>query len=158
VVLLTEEEDDLSWACDRRGIGLSDWDLEVLAASLRRDSGDLSLYAGFLINTLSATLPPEMVLIERKAGLFGRVKDDAPVLGVGVLFGDRRFTLRRDAVGGPVTAQVKHESGGVVMRTETVGMDAWSRELATELASYAQANAAAAAALRRLTTPSLDIQ
>jgi hypothetical protein len=136
---------------------LSDWDLEVLAASLRRDSGDLSLYAGFLINTLSATLPPEMVRIEHKAGLFGRVKDDAPVLGVSVLFGDRRFTLRREAVGKPVAAQVKHESGGVVLRTETVGMDVWSRELATALAGYAQANASAAAALRRLTMPELDL-
>jgi hypothetical protein len=136
---------------------LSGWDLEVLAANLRRDSGDLSLYAGFLINTLSATLPPEMVSIERKPGLFGRVKDDAPVLGVGVLFGDRRFTLRRDAVGRPVTAQVRHESGGIVMRTETVGMDVWSRELAARLARYAQDNAAAADAVRRLTMPTLDL-
>lgn len=136
-----------------KGSRLSGWDLEVLAASLRRDSGDLSMYAGFLINTLSASLPPEMVLVERKAGLFGRVRDDAPVLAVGVLFGDRRFTLRRQAVGQPVTAQIRHESGGVVLRTETVGMDSWSRELAAELASYAQANAAAAQALQRLTLP-----
>jgi hypothetical protein len=132
---------------------LSGWDLEVLAASLRRDSGDLSMYAGFLINTLSASLPPEMVRVERKSGLFGRVKDDAPVLGVAVLFGDRRFTLRRPSVGAPVTAQVRHESGGVVLRTETVGMDEWSRELAAQLAKYAQANAAAAQALQRLTLP-----
>jgi hypothetical protein len=136
---------------------LSDWDLEVLAARLRRDSDDLSLYAGFLINTLSATLPREMVWVERKSGLFGRARDDAPVLGIGVLFGDRRFTLRRDAVGKPVTAQIKHESGGVVLRTETVGMDVWSRELATELAGYALANAAAAEALRRLAMPKLDL-
>jgi hypothetical protein len=54
-----------------------------------------------------------------------------------------------------VTAQIKHESGGVVLRTETVGMDVWSRELATELAAHAQANAEAAAALRRLTLPDL---
>lgn len=136
---------------------MSDWDLEALAARLRRDSGDLSLYAGFLINILSATLPPEMVLVERKSGLFGRARDDGPVLGVGVLFGDRRLTLRREAVGKPVTAQIKHESGGIVLRTDTVGMDVWSRELATELAGYAQANAAAAAALRRLTVPELDL-
>ena len=50
---------------------MSQWDLEVLAASLRRESDDLSLYAGFLINTLSAALPPHMVAVERKAGLFG---------------------------------------------------------------------------------------
>lgn len=125
----------------------------MLAANLRRDSGDLSMYAGFLINTLSASLPPEMVVVERKSGLFGRVKDDAPVLGVSVLFGDQRLTLRRDGVGKPVTAQIKHESGGVVLRTETVGMDQWSRTLAAELARYAEANATAAQALQRLTIP-----
>ena len=136
---------------------MSEWDLELLAANLRQDSTDLSLYAGFLIHTLSESLPPEMVLIERKAGLFGRAKDDAPVLGVAVLFGDRRLTLRREAVGKPVIAQVKHESGGIVMRTETVGMEVWSRELATELTRYAQANAAAAEAVRRLVLPTPDL-
>lgn len=141
----------------RRGMDLSDWDLEMLAANLRQDSGDLSLYAGFLIHTLSETLPPEMVVVERKAGFLGRVKDDAPVLGVAVLFGDRRLTLRREAVGKPVIAQVKHESGGIVMRTETVGMEVWSRELAAELARYAEAHAAAADAVRRLILPPLDL-
>jgi hypothetical protein len=132
---------------------LSGWDLEVLAASLRRDSDDLSMYAGFVINTLSASLPGEMVRVERKTGLFGRVREDAPVLGVTVLFGDRRFSLRRQGVGQPVIAQIRHESGGVVLRTETVGMDAWSRELAVALADYARANATAAQVLQRLTAP-----
>jgi hypothetical protein len=134
---------------------VSAWDLEVLAASLRRDGDDLSTYAGFLINTLSASLPPEMVLVERKAGLFGRVRDDAPVLGVTVSLNDRRFALRRQAVGKPVTAQIRHESGGVVLRTETVGMDVWARQLAEALATYADANATAAQALQRLTSPEM---
>jgi hypothetical protein len=138
-------------------MALSDWDLELLAATLRQDSNDLSLYAGFLIHTLSETLPPEMVVIERRAGLFGRVKEDAAVLGVSVLFGDRRLTLRREAVGKPVIAQIKHESGGIVMRTETVGMEVWSRELASQLTRYAEANAAAADAVRRLILPSPDL-
>lgn len=127
----------------------------MLAASLRADSSDLSMYAGFLINTLAASLPPEMVEVERKRGLFGRAKDDAPVLGVGVLFGDHRFTLRREGVGKPVVAQVKHESGGVVMRTETVTMDAWSSQLATALADYAKSHATAAQALQRLMSPEM---
>jgi len=110
----------------------------VLAASLRADSDDLSTYAGFLINTL-AGLPPELVEVERKTGMFGRVKDDAPVLGVGVHLGD----------------QVKHESGGVVMRTEKVTMDVWSGQLAGALAEYAESNARAAQALQRLTSPEL---
>jgi hypothetical protein len=134
---------------------VSGWDLEVLAASLRADSSDLSMYAGFLITTLSASLPAEMVEVERKTGLFGRAKDDAPVLSVGVRFGDHRFMLRRDGVGKPVTAQIRHESGGVVMRTETVGMDLWSGQLAAALADYAKSNASAARALQRLTSPEM---
>jgi hypothetical protein len=133
---------------------VSGWDLAVLAASLRADSDDLSTYAGFLINTL-AGLPPELVEVERKTGMFGRVKDDAPVLGVGVRLGDHRFTLRRDGVGRPVTAQVQHESGGIVMRTETVGMDVWATQLAAGLARYAESNAAAAQVLQRLTAPDM---
>lgn len=113
----------------------------------------MSLYAGFLLNTLSATLPPEMVRIDHKTGLFGRPKSE--VLGVGVLLDDRRFTLRREGIGKPVTAQIKHESGGVTLRTETVTMDIWSRELATALTDHARTNAEAAEALRRLTTPDL---
>lgn len=134
---------------------MSQWDLGVLAASLRQDSGDLSLYAGFLLNTLSDGLPPDMVRIERKTGLFGRAKDDAPVLRVSVSLGDRRFTLHRDGVGKRAVAQISHESGGVVMRTETVGMDVWSQALAAALAKYAEANAAAAQALQRLTMPGM---
>ena len=132
---------------------MSQWDLEVLAANLRRESDDLSLYAGFLINTLSAAMPAHMVQVERKAGMFGRVKDDAPVLAVAVLFGDRRFTVRRGGVGQPVLARISHESGGVVLRTDEVGMDEWSHELAAALADYAQRNAAAARALQQLTLP-----
>jgi hypothetical protein len=133
---------------------VSGWDLAVLAASLRADSDDLSTYAGFLINTL-AGLPPELVEVERRTGVFGRVKDDAPVLGVGVRLGDHRFTLRRAGVGKPVVAQVKHESGGIVMRTETVTMDVWAGQLAGALAEYAESNARATQVLQRLTSPDL---
>jgi hypothetical protein len=128
-------------------------DLEALAAALRRQSDDLSLYAGFLINTLSAALPPHLVTVERRAGLFGRVKEDAPVLGVSVRLGDRRFTLRRRQVGEQATATVAHESAGITLRTDEVGMDQWSRDLAAALAHLAERDEAAAAALQRLTLP-----
>lgn len=136
-----------------KGTELSQWDLEVLASSLRRDSDDLSLYAGFLLNTLSASLPADMVHIERKTGMFGKERPDAPVLRVTVRFDDLRFTLHRAAVGRSAVAQVAHESGGVVLRTDTVAMDDWSRQLATALAGYAQRHTAAAQALQRLTLP-----
>ena len=114
---------------------MTQWDLEVLAAELRRHSGDLSLYAGFLLSTLSSALPAELVEVERKGGLLGRLRGgEAPVVAATVRLGDQSFVLRRERVGAPAVATVRHESGGIALRTETVGLDEWSRRLATELA------------------------
>jgi hypothetical protein len=135
---------------------MAQWDMELLAANLRRQSDDLSMYAGFLINSLSAALPADMVTVERKTGLFGRAKDDAPVLAVSVLLGDQQFTLRRPGVGHRVRATVGHVSAGIVLRTDEVTMDAWSRRLAAALAGVAEQDATAAQALSRLTLPGLQ--
>ena len=110
-------------------------DLEVLAAALRGHSDDLSLYAGFLLNVLSSALPRELIEVERegkwKARLAGR---DPAVLSVAVRLGDHRYELTRTELGKPAAAKIRHESGGVVMSTRTVGIDEWSRGLATDLA------------------------
>jgi len=135
---------------------VTQWDLEVLAAELRRHSGDLSLYAGFLLSTLSSALPAELVEVERKGGLLGRLRGgEAPVVAATVRLGDQRFTLRRDRVGAPAVATVRHESGGIALRTETVGLDEWSRRLAAALGAYAERHAGAAEVLRRFTLPDI---
>jgi hypothetical protein len=132
----------------------SQWDLEVLAAGLRRHSGDLSMYAGFLLNTLSEALPAEMVQVERRSGLFSRLRGgEQPVVAVSVLLGSRGFTIRREKVGAPAVVTIRHQSGGITMRSETVPIAEWSRQLAAGLAAYADQNAAAAEALARLTLP-----
>jgi hypothetical protein len=129
-------------------------DLELLAAALRGHSADLSMYAGFLLNVLSAALPAELIKVERegrwKARLAGR---EPAVLSVSVVLGDNRYELSRVEFGQPATARIRHESGGVVLSTRTVGIDEWSRALAADLAVLARSNAAAAAVLQRLTTP-----
>lgn len=133
---------------------MTQWDLEVLASQLRRHSDDLSLYAGFLLTTLSAALPPEMVEVERKGGLLARLRGgEPPVVAVTVRVGDQGFMLRRAAVGAPAVATVRHESGGIALRTDSVGIDEWSRRLAAALADYATHHAAAAEALGRFTLP-----
>jgi len=135
-------------------VASSHWDLEVLAAGLRRYSSDLSLYAGFLLTTLSSALPAEMVRVERRGGMLGRLRGaEAPVVAVSVLLEGRNFALRRQRVGAPAVATIRHESGGVALRTETVSIDEWSRQLAAALAGYAERNAAAAEALARFTLP-----
>ena len=133
----------------------SEWDLETIAAQLRRHSDDLARYTGFLLTTLASALPPEMLRVERSGGgLVGRLRGTPPaVVGVTVIMGSRSFLLRRDRVGAPPVAAVRQESGGVVLRTETVGLQEWSRQLAAALAGYATQNAAVADVLARLTIP-----
>ncbi|WP_439657754.1 hypothetical protein ACSHWB_38975 [Lentzea sp. HUAS TT2] len=127
--------------------------METLAAGLRACSADLALYAGFMVNTLSEALPPDMVEVRRKNGVLRR--GNGAVLAVTVRVGDRRFTLRREAVGAEVGAQIVHESRGIVLSTSEVRIDAWSRELAGALTSYAAHHAEAAELLRRITLPDL---
>ncbi len=118
-----------------------------MVAELRRHSADLSLYAAFLLNVLSAALPPELVGVRREGKLKARLASrDPAVLGVSVLLDDHRFELSRDDVAKPATARVRHESGGVVLSTRTIGVDEWTRALAAALGRLAQHNAAAAAA------------
>ena len=133
---------------------MTQWDLEVLAAELRRRSDDLSLYAGFLLSTLSSALPPELVDVERKGTVLGRLRGaEAPVVAATVRLGDQGFTLRRERVGAPAVATIRHESGGIALRTETVDLDEWSHRLAAALGAYADRHAGAAEALRRFTLP-----
>jgi hypothetical protein len=133
---------------------VTQWDLEVLAAELRRRSDDLSLYAGFLLSTLSSALPPELVDVERKGSVLGRLRGaEAPVVAATVRLGDQGFTLRRERVGAPAMATIRHESGGIALRTETVDLDEWSHRLAAALGGYADRHAGAAEALRRFTLP-----
>jgi hypothetical protein len=134
---------------------VTQWDLEVLATELRRHSGDLSLYAGFLLTTLTEALPPELVEVERGGGgLLGRLRgQEPPVVAAAVRLGDQSFGLRRAKVGAAPVATVRHESGGIALRTETVTLDEWSHRLAAALGAYAERHAGAAEALRRFTLP-----
>lgn len=133
---------------------MTEWDLQLLASELRRHSGDLSLYAGFLLNTLCSALPAGLVEVERKGGPLRWLRGaGAPVVAATVRLGDQSFTLRRARVGAPAVATVRHESGGIVLRTELVDLDEWSDRLAAALGEYAEDHAEAAEALRRFTLP-----
>ena len=129
-------------------------DLELLAAQLRRHSDDLSMYAGFLLNSLSAALPPEMVAVRREGKLKARLAGREPaVLAVSVILGNHRYDLERAEFGARPVARVCHQSGGVVLSTRTVTPDEWSRGLAEALVRTLGSDAAAVAALQRLAAP-----
>ncbi len=136
------------------GAPASRWDLEILAAQLRQQGSDLSLYAGFLLDILSAALPAELVRVEREGRLRARIAGrDPAVLGVAVLLGDRRYELSRAKVGAAPSAVIRHESGGVVLSSQPATVQEWAAGLAAGLATVASHDAAAAAALERLTAP-----
>jgi hypothetical protein len=130
------------------------FDLELLAAQLRKHSDDLSLYAGFLLNVLSAALPGEIVTVKREGKIKARLsgRSEPAVLAVSVHLGDRRYHIERAEPGRPLSATIQHQSGGVVLSTKTVTIDEWSRSMAAELNSVAGSNAAAAEIMARLTT------
>jgi len=135
-----------------QGVPQSNLDLELLAAELRKHSDDLSLYAGFLLNVLSAALPPELVQVRREGRWKARLaKREPAVLGVSVSVGSHLYVLDRAEVGAHPVAKICHESGGVVMSSRAVTADEWSRGLAADLIGIAGSNAAAAAALQKLT-------
>jgi hypothetical protein len=130
------------------------FDLEMIAAQLRKHSDDLSLYAGFLLNVLSAALPGEIVTVKREGKIKARLngRSEPAVLAVSVHLGDRRFHIERSEPGRPLAAMIQHQSGGVVLSTKAVTIDEWSRSMAAELNTIAGSNAAAAEILARLTT------
>ncbi len=71
------------------------FDLELLASQLRKHSDDLSLYAGFLLNVLSAALPGEIVTVKRE----GKIK-----AGWAVVANRRSWPSRFTSVTGAITS------------------------------------------------------
>src|ERR1700755_2148736 len=129
----------------------SSFDLQLLAAQLRRQSDDLSMYAGFLLDVLSV-LPGDLIEVRREGRLKARLggRGEPAVLSLVVVLGDHRYRLER-ADGGPgFGAPIKHASGGVVLSSKRVAVDEWSPAMAGELVRVADANSAAATVLARL--------
>jgi hypothetical protein len=127
-------------------------DVPSLAALVSRQTLDLNTYAAFLLNSLDGALPLELIDVQRKSSLFGRTKPDAPILCVTVHLGEQRFVLQRPDPTRTPSASIAHEVAGIVLRTESVPLDAWSAQLAQALAQYARTNQATATALARITS------
>jgi hypothetical protein len=132
--------------------------VEVLAAMLRRDSQDLSLYAGFLLNQLSGALPPELISVERERSMRERMAGkDGRVVEIRVRIDTRTWSLRREGVGKPAVATVAHEVNGIVLSRDQVALDEWAAQVATAVVARATAAGQSAAELEAMLRPrSLD--
>ena len=126
-------------------------DLEMVTAALRADSADVAVYARVLTESLGGSLPPGVVTIERDRSVSDRMHGrPGEVSRITVRLGERVMSLAVRS-GQPV-AEVCREVRGVVLSRQPVQIQEWAAELARALVGYAEQNAQAAEALRKLVT------
>jgi hypothetical protein len=119
-------------------------DLDLLAASLRADSTDVSTFVESLAAKLEEAVPGRVRVQRRREGMFGPKK----VRTVAVDLDDRRFELVSEGAG--VQTRCAKLSGGIVLKNEELQTDAWLATLGEALASEAQRNETTRRALERL--------
>ena len=103
------------------------FDLDVAISTLASNSSDSRLMLKLLIRQLSEVLG-DRIAVEHAGGRF-RKSDE--IKTVQITLGDD--TLRADVEGATVRCSVGHASGGIRIRSEQVGMDAWLTRLLTIL-------------------------
>jgi hypothetical protein len=125
--------------------------LEMIAAALRADSADVSVYARVLTESLGEALPADCVTIDRGRRTMADRRNGRPgqVEKITVRLGDRVLTLGVQA-GRPPAAEICREVRGIVLSRQPATLEQWVDELARALAAHAQQNAHAAEVLRKL--------
>lgn len=121
---------------------------EMLAASLRADETDAHAFLGALAVKMEGALPSQTRVERARDGLF---KSTTHVERITIDLSNMRYTLNAGRRGGLEAARSKIV-GGVAIKNEGLGIDAWIESLARDLASYAESSANARAALERLVT------
>lgn len=119
-------------------------DMDMLAASLRADSSDLSAFVESLATKLEEAVPGRVRVDRRRSGMFGA----KAVRGFALDLGDRRLELRADH--GGVETRCAKLSGGIVLKNELLETDAWLAALSEALAAEAMRSETTRKALERL--------
>jgi hypothetical protein len=120
-------------------------DFELLAASLRADTRDLSVFLEALASKLEGALPQRTRVSRRSLGLFSRRKR---VGRIEVELGEERYVLIHD--GGALEARRATVVRGVVLKSEPLGLDEWVESLARAIAVEARMSEDGRLALERL--------
>ncbi len=119
-------------------------DLDLLAASLRADEAELGSFVEAVAAKLESAVPGAVRVERRRDGLFGAKR----VVKVTLDAGGQRLELVREATG--VQARCARVSGGIVLKSETVGTDTWLAALSAALADEARRSQTTRQALERL--------
>ena len=124
---------------------MEDIGFEILASSLRADTGDLKAFVEALATKLEGALPAQTTVQRKSEGLFSKTKR---VHHISVDMGDQRFDLT--ARGAQVEATRCKSVRGIVLKTEPVPLDEWIDDLSRHLTEAAQRSEQARLALQRL--------
>ena len=119
-------------------------DLDLLAASLRADAGDVDAFVEALAVKLEAALPGQAE-VERRGGLLGGRKR---VRRIEVTLGDQRYEL--EAERGRVTCRRRSVVRGIALKTQELDLDAWIAALSQDLVEEAERSERGRQALARL--------
>jgi len=122
----------------------SSLDLDLVAAALRADTGDIHAFVEALATRLEQALPGFVQVKRAKQGFRG----PKLVSEIVVASGDDRLELRR--TGGDVRASRCRLSGGIVIKNEALDIDAWLAALAAAVAKQAEHSERVRQALEQL--------
>jgi hypothetical protein len=112
------------------GAGGAAFDLSMAVSQLASNSTDLRIMLKLLVAQLSDALGSR-ITVERA----GRLRRSDEIKSVRITLGDD--TLDAIVDGGSVRCSIGHSSGGIRIRNEQVGMDAWLTRLLSTLQSEA---------------------
>ena len=123
--------------------------LDMVTAALRADSTDVAIYARVLAQSLGEALPADCVSVERDRSMSDRMRGrPGEISKIVARLGELQMTLA--VRNGQPVAEVCRAVRGVVLSRQTVPIGEWAATLAGALVSYAEQNAQAAQALRKL--------
>jgi hypothetical protein len=122
----------------------TDVDIDLLAATLRADAGDLRAFVEALAVKLEEAVPGAVTVDRRRDGMFGPKR----VRRIALDAGGQRLELRTD--GGAIQTTAARLSGGIVLKNEELPTDDWLRILGEALAAQAQHSTTTRQALERL--------
>ncbi len=122
----------------------SSTDLDLVAAALRADLSDIAAFVEGLATRLELALPGIAQVTRTRSGFRG----PKLVSEIVVQTGDERLELHRQ--GGQVTTSRCRISGGIVIKTEALDIDAWLSALSTAVAAQAQRSERTRLALQQL--------
>jgi hypothetical protein len=120
-------------------------DIDLLAASLRADSGDVGAFVEGLAAKLEEILPGRVNVQRGRAKMFG----PKLVRKIAIDAADERLELTRSEHN-VIETQRCRVSGGIVLKSEPVGTDVWMHAVGEALAAEAQRSEQTRQALERL--------